>query len=564
LALILIDARYGIRTSIFKEEKRLAKIVTVEQMLAVEQAADEGGLSYDQMMANAGRSVAQAILSHVPTIKDRRILILTGSGNNGGDGLVAGHHLAEAGGQVSVYLAKDRGTDSHLERLRERELLIAEADQDQRWRVLTNSLNTADIVIDAIFGTGLKLPLRGQAQEVLAKVSRALEQRKDRPLVVAVDCPSGLDTDTGQIADEAIPADLTITLAAAKIGLLRFPGAEYTGEVIVGDIGLDQGMPELERVDLDLADKDYVRDWMPERPRDSHKGTFGTVFVVGGSINLPGAAALAGIGAYRVGAGLVTLAVPSAIQGMLAPQLPEATWLLLPHELGLINETAVEVLMPELEGVQAALLGPGLGYDKVTRRFLSKLFGLEVSSNRGRLGFVADEEEAKPSELNIPPLVIDADGLKLMAEIPDWPQRLPEGTILTPHPGEMAILAGEEKEKLQADRIETAKRYAAEWGHILVLKGAFTVVAEPNGRTCVIPVATSALASAGTGDVLAGIILGLRGQAVEPYEAACLGAYLHGRAGQLAALMLGNEASVLAGDLADSLSDAINELVTEG
>jgi NAD(P)H-hydrate epimerase len=541
----------------------LTKIVSVEQMVEIEQSADRAGLTYDQMMENAGLSVAKAIQARVGSLEAKRIVILTGSGNNGGDGLVAGRHLAEAGGQITVYLVKDRADDVHLQRIRDLEALVVAASEDQRFRVLSKSLATAEVVIDAVFGTGLKLPLRGESQKTLAKAKAALAKREKQPFIVAVDCPSGMDVDSGHVAEEAIAADLTVTLAAAKHGLLQFPAAEYTGELIVGDIGLDEEMAELAGVDLDLADAEYVRGWLPARPRDSHKGTFGTDLIIGGSINYPGAAVLAGTGAYRVGAGLVMLAVPSAIQGMLAPQLPEAVWLLLPHELGLINETAVDVLMPELERASAALLGPGLGQDKVTRRFLSKLFGLEISSNRGKLGFVAEEEETAVKELSVPPLVVDADGLKLLVDIPDWAQRMPAGSILTPHPGEMAVLTGLEVAAIQEKRVETAKKYAAEWGHVVVLKGAFTVIAEPEGRTCVIPVASSALATAGTGDVLAGVIVGLRGQGLDPYQAASLGGYLHARAGQLAALLHGNDRSVLAGDLADTLSDAISELMAD-
>ncbi|MFP3855176.1 MAG: NAD(P)H-hydrate epimerase, partial [Anaerolineales bacterium] len=283
----------------------MSKIVSVEEMQAIERAADQSGLTYDDMMANAGESVAGAVMSRIPSVDGKRVVILAGSGNNGGDGLVAGYHLLEAGAEIAVYLAKEREMGPHQQRLKDRDVLVAEADQDQRFRVLANSLSVADIVIDAVFGTGLKLPLRGDIQKAFSKAQAVLAKREDKPFVVAVDCPSGLDADTGEIASEALKADLTVTLAAAKKGLLRFPGANYTGELIVGDIGLDETMPELEQVDLDLADQDYVRNMFPDRPRDSHKGTFGTVYVIGGSINLPGAAVLAGMGAYRIGAGLV-------------------------------------------------------------------------------------------------------------------------------------------------------------------------------------------------------------------------------------------------------------------
>lgn len=539
----------------------MPKILTVEQMQAFEKQADEGGLSYGQMMENAGRSVAEAILNRLPSLAGQRVVILAGSGNNGGDGLVAGHHLSEAGAEVSVYLATARGDDDpHLERLKERGLLIAEAGEDQRHRVLKNSLAGADVVIDALLGTGLRLPLRGGVQEVLASVQSALGARESRPFVVAVDCPSGLDCDNGDIAQETLAADLTVTLAAAKQGLLRFPGAEKVGELVVGDIGMTEQKTDIGKVELELATAEAVIEWLPRRRRNSHKGTFGTAVVAGGSITLPGAAVLAGWGAYRVGAGLVTLAVPSSVQSLLAPQLPEATWILLPHEMGLLNENAVDVLVKELDGVAALALGPGLGWDDPTEDFLTKLFGLGRSSARGKIGFVAGEAVEGEGSAPLPPLVVDADALKLLVKVEDWPKRLPPAAVLTPHPGELAIMTGEAKEDLQEDRVATAQKYAAEWGHVLVYKGAFTVIAAPDGRTSVLPFATSALATAGTGDVLAGAILGFRAQGLAAYEAAVLGGYVHGRAGEMAAMALGSEAAVVAGDVADCLADAMAEL----
>jgi hydroxyethylthiazole kinase-like uncharacterized protein yjeF len=540
----------------------VAKVVTVAEMRAIERAADGSGLSYDEMMANAGRSVAQSLVERFGSIAGARVVLLVGSGNNGGDALVAGWHLLDDGAQVSVYQAKERPEDDPLlVRLREQGVLIAAADGDQRWRVLRNAVGTADVLVDGVFGTGLTPPLRGTAKDVLAETRKVLDGREQRPWVVAVDCPSGLDCDSGQIAVEAIAADLTVTLAAVKVGLLRFPGAAYVGEIVVGDIGLKTGQTDINSVETDLATADIVSAWMPARKRDSHKGTYGTAIIVAGSINLPGAAVLAGLGAYRSGAGLVRLAVPSSIQVLLAPQLPEAVWTLLPHEMGLLDENAVTVLREALDGVDAMLVGPGLGVDGPTRRFFAGLLGVEIAAHRGKLGFVASEAEGEPASVALPSLVVDADGLKLLAEQPDWPQRLPAPTVLTPHPGEMSILCGEGIEEIQADRVDHARRYAKEWGHIVVLKGAFTVVAAPDGRTTVVPFATSALATAGTGDVLAGLIVGLRAQGVEAFEAAVAAAYLHGRAGELAASALGTEAAVIAGDVADQLPDAIAELV---
>jgi hydroxyethylthiazole kinase-like uncharacterized protein yjeF len=341
--------------------------------------------------------------------------------------------------------------------------------------------------------------------------------------------------------------------------LLRFPGASVVGELVVGDIGIPNNQRELSSIKLELASGDKVSNWLPKRPRDAHKGTFGRVMVIAGSVNFPGAAGLSGLSAYRVGVGLVTMAVPSVVQVLIAPLLPEATWILLPHEMGVISENAVAVVASEIERTQSLVIGPGFGLDPTTKTFLGRFFGIHDHMPRSQIGFV-HPGEMKNVKLDIPPCVIDADGLKLISEFKNWYSYLPSGTILTPHPGEMAVMTGVEKDEIQGDRIRSARKWAETWGHIVVLKGAFTVVASPDGRAAVIPIATPALARAGTGDVLAGVIAGLRAQGVGAYEAAVLGSYIHGRAGEIAALNVGTPASVLAGDVADAIPEVLQNM----
>jgi len=539
----------------------MAKIVTVEEMRAIESAADASGLTYAAMMENAGRSVAAAILERFPDVRGKRVAVLVGGGNNGGDGLVAAGYLAEAGAQLGVYLAAARPEDdANLARVRARGLLVAVAEEDQRARVLRNLMTTADIVLDALLGTGFRLPLRGAVKQVLAAAGKALEGRNEQPFVVALDCPSGMDCDTGEAAEETLRADLTVTLAAAKPGLFRFPGAERVGELFIADIGVPEGQAELAGAAVELASAAALAAWLPSRPRDAHKGTFGRALVVAGSVNFPGAAVLAGLAAYRVGAGLVTLGVPSAIHAIAAAQLPEATWIILPHELGVLSGGAADVLRQELESAEALLLGPGFGQDPATAAFLARLLGAEEVSHRGRIGFVQADGEVGRAGTRLPPTVVDADGLKLLVKIEGWPARLPAAAVLTPHPGEMSVLTGEAVADIQADRIGTARRWAETWGHVVVLKGAFTVVAAPGGEAMVLPFATPALARAGTGDVLAGAIVGLLAQGLPAFEAAVLAAFMHARAGEIAAAGLGTSASVLASEVADALPEAIAEL----
>jgi NAD(P)H-hydrate epimerase len=381
------------------------------------------------------------------------------------------------------------------------------------------------------------------------------------PVVIAVDCPSGVDCDSGAAAPECIQADLTVTMAAVKAGLLRFPACELAGEIRMVGIGLKEGeeaLPAWKEIHRWVVDEEFVGEALPRRPRDAHKGTFGTAVAAVGSVNYTGAALLAGKAAYRVGAGLVTLAVVGPLHTALAGQFPEATWILLPGDMGVIAESASTVLRENLGRGTALLLGCGFGTEETTRAFLQRLLEETTPGKHKQIGFIPGEPvHGSPESPALPPLVVDADGLKLLAQIPGWAGLLPPGAILTPHPGEMAILTGLTKEAIQADRIEVAERYAKEWGHVVVLKGAYTVVASPNGLTAVIPVATPALARAGTGDVLAGVILGLRAQGVDAFRAAAAGAWLHAQAGLLAAVAHGTTASVIAGDLIEFLPEVL-------
>ncbi|HSJ54668.1 MAG TPA: NAD(P)H-hydrate dehydratase [Anaerolineae bacterium] len=539
------------------------KVITVEKSRELERAADEGGLSFAQMMENAGRGTARAI-EQVLSPRERRVVVLVGPGNNGGDGLVAAHYLAQMGARVTCYLWKREAEgDANLERVQAGGVPVIWAEDDGDDEALRGLLAGADVVVDALLGVGASLPLRDSLRSLLEAVGSGLRERRGPaglahalpgarlravPLVVAVDCPTGLDSDTGEVDPATLRADVTVTFAYPKVGLLRFPGAGLVGRIVVADIGIP---PELAAgVTLEMATAEAVGGWLPERPALSHKGTFGRVLVVAGSVNYVGAAALAGSGAQRVGAGLVTMALPGPIQAAVAANLAEATFLLLPHDMGVVSSGAVQVVRERMGEYDALLLGPGLSQEDETVAFVQAFLGLHRRERRGRLGFV-DRTEAEGEERPAPPpLIVDADGLNALARTDGWSQALPPGTILTPHPGEMARLVGGDvtTAEIQADRDGTARRMAQEWGAVIVLKGALTVVAAPDGRVMIVPFANSGLATAGTGDVLAGAIAGLRAQGLDAFEAAVAGAYVHGLAGELARDELG-EMGMVAGDL---------------
>ncbi len=542
------------------------KLVTVSEMIAVEKEADANGLTYNQMMENAGHNLAREVmeLAYYQDDEDEvQVFGLVGPGNNGGDTLVALAHLAEKGWTARAYLVKRKAkNDPLVKRLEEAEGEIILAESDEGFHQLQAFIETADVLLDGVLGTGFKLPLKEDIGRVLEAAQGFLAEMEWPPLVVAVDCPSGVDCDSGQAAAQTIPADATVTMAAIKQGLLMLPAYSLAGELRLVGIGALDDLKAWQAIRNDVPDQAHVISIMPERGLDAHKGTFGTVVIAAGSLNYTGAALLAGKAAYRVGAGLVTLAVPTPLHVAIAGHFPEATWILLPHETGVIASGAAAVLAKNLERATALLVGPGLGLEDTTKEFISNLLkAAKTNSASRRIGFVPDGSKTEEkNEKGLPPLVFDADGLKLLAKIQGWPKLLPAPAILTPHPGEMSVLTGLSVDEIQNDRLLIAKKYAAEWGHVVVLKGAFTVVAAPDGRTSTIPVATPALARAGTGDVLSGLITGLRAQGVDAYEAAASGAWIHAQAGLAAAEVRGAEESVLAGDVLDCISEVLAEL----
>jgi len=513
----------------------MVKLVSVAEMIAIEKAADAAGPSYRQMMENAGQALANTVSAHSHQ-RGRSVLGLVGPGNNGGDTLVALAALAAQGWMTSAYLVKREFDEEYARRAADRgtELFASSADQEFSW--LKNALQGHAILLEGLLGTGIRLPLREPFTQVLHATKTTLAGLETGPYVVAVDCPSGIDCDSGEVPSEALKADLTVCMAAIKRGMLTLPAFEWLGELEVSEIGLPDELPAWAAVQRFALDEGMARSALPNRPWDAHKGTFGTALIVAGSQRFPGAALLAGKAAYGSGAGLVTMAVPESMQRGMLSYLPEATWLPLPTEDGWISAGAAKVIKTGLKGATAVLIGPGFGQQEGTGAFLTKLLKEEL-----------------------PALVMDADALKLLAGMKDWPKQLPPGTVLTPHPGEMSTLSGLTKEKIQASRVETAEKFARKWRQVVVLKGAFTVIAAPDGRSAVMPLATPALARAGTGDVLAGIITGLRAQGVAAFEAACAGVWLHGQAGLRAAARLGGTAGVLAGDLIGELPALIGK-----
>lgn len=513
------------------------KIVSVAEMQAIEAAADAVGHSYDAMMQYAGRSATDFILSQYGY--SQHYLILVGPGNNGGDGLVVARNLRQHDETLDVvcYLLKPREDQAFQDAVAVGVEIIL-ADDDAGFSQLQNQLALTDVLVDGLFGTGISLPLRDNAKALLDVVRATQNGEKTyqhlMPMsesvlpfyVVALDCPSGLDCETGAVDESTIRADQTITFAAIKQGQLALPGFDYLGEIIIGDIGLPSPLPAIDDIQLSVTS---IVGRLPARHNDSHKGTFGKALIVAGSSEYIGAAYLSGAAAYRVGAGLVTIGAPDSIIPTLAAMLPEATWFPLPRLI-----TEVDSLDGKLqEGYRSLLIGPGLGQGKNTQQFLDT--------------FLDNDEE-----IELPPIVIDADGLNLLAKVDRWAEKLPANTILTPHPAEFARLAEISTADVQSDRLGHARRCAEKWGCIVVLKGAFTVVAAPDGKAWINPFANNALATAGTGDVLAGAIVGLLAQGLLPIDAAIAGVFVHAEAASY------HSPGMVASDLLPALSRVIS------
>lgn len=534
------------------------RLVSAAQMRALEQATVDAGATWASLMEQAGWGVAQAALATLGEPAGRMVLVLVGPGNNGGDGLVAARHLRSAGADVTLYHWRRHepadGVDANWQRCRELGIPELRADDDPGQARLGGLLAGCDLALDALLGSGGARPVADELLAIVQAVNRSGAN------VLAIDLPTGVHADTGAVASDAIVARQTVATGLAKRGLLFEPGRSRAGILTLAEIGIPAH--HLEEIMSETLTRDYARRLLPARPADAHKGSFGKVLVIAGSIHYPGAATLACGGAARVGAGLVTLGAGRTVLGA-AARMPEITLLPLPEgDWGAVGPNALEELGKKLDGYAALLLGPGLGSGDATREFVRRVFGLDAPKARARVGFMAapapEPVATTPTLPPLPPTVIDADGLNILAGLDGWHERVPAGRlVLTPHPGEMRRLL--KADELPGDAADAAATAARNWQQVVVLKGATTVVASPEGRTLVHAAGNPALATAGTGDVLAGAIAGLLAQGLAPFDAAALGVYLHAAAGARVRDELG-DAGALASDLLPELPRAIKAL----
>jgi len=512
-------------------------VVTPKQMRRIDQRAiEEFGIPGIVLMENAALRVVETIYRLYSLSQRDRVVILAGSGNNGGDGLAVARHLFFDGVRVEIILlarperiAGDARVNLDIARRVGIPVHCVIGDDDIP--LAEQRLSQATLIIDAIFGTGLSKPVEGIFARVIELVNRT-----EVP-VIAVDIPSGINGEDGHVMGVAIRADDTVTFGYPKRGHLLYPGREYTGGLDVVKIGLPSDSAEAIGTEGFTLDREEAAARIKGRSRIGHKGEFGKVAVVAGSAGMTGAAALTAEAALRSGAGLVTLGIPASLNCILENKLTEVMTRPLPDNgTGYLHENCLDEILAMVENMDVLAIGPGLGRKKTISEILRNIFG----------------------RINIS-IVLDADGLNGISGNIDLLSQHTKPVVITPHVGEMARLTGLTIAEILDSPVRVSQEFSREHGVIVLLKGATTVVCEPGGRIYFNTTGNSGMATAGSGDVLTGIISGLIAQGYHAYDAAVLGAFLHGHAGNLAAALRG-EAGMTAGDILASLPTALKEL----
>lgn len=522
------------RVRYYKEES--LKLVTASQMRNIDSSTINMGIPGIVLMENAASCVVNEICADYTHVAALSVVVVCGKGNNGGDGFAIARHLINLEASTKVFLV---GKASELKGdaltnytvLRNMGISVYEIQNDADLCELKESLEGARLVVDALLGTGIQ----GSVSGLYASVIGIMNQTGCA--VIAVDVPSGIDSDTGNVCGICIRAYKTVTFGLPKIGLMTFPGAEYVGELVIGDIGIPDKVVQDEKISTNLTTWNDVRRIFRPRKKDAHKGDFGRVLVIGGSTGFTGAVVLAATAGLRVGAGLVTAGVPTRLHDIIECKLTEAMSIPLGDRGdGTLDVSAVERILEFSRMCDCVAIGPGLTKTDST---------IQVVFN------VLQEVEC--------PCVVDADGLNCLSENVDVLKKCRTQVILTPHPGEMSRLTGLPIHDIQKDRLNVARRFAQEKNVIMVLKGARTVIASPDGSVYINPTGTPGMATGGSGDVLTGAISGLVAQGIDPFMAAITATYICGRAGEMAETENG-EYGLIAGDIIEKIPLVIKDL----
>ena len=512
------------------------KLVTAKEMKALDvQAQNDYAMPGILLMDNAAQAVAEAVHEALTALEGERVVIFCGGGNNGGDGLGAARWLQSYGVSVRAFVvgaaldAVQGDAALELAMFTKAGGRVEALSTEDDWVLAELAASKADVLVDALLGTGFHGELEGD-------VLRACELlNKSEKYILAVDIPTGVNADNGAVCEQAVRADHTVTMALVKTGLLLYPGREYCGDIELADISMPVKLVEDYKSDKYRLTDEIVRELLPLRKANAHKGDAGCVVICAGSPGYTGAAALASDAAVKAGAGLVSLYTPLSSRDVLAIKLTEVmVHGLLERMPGILGGGAASDVASSAEAADVLAIGPGLGTSESTQEAVRTILQKITT-----------------------PVVIDADALTALAGHTEILAAMQAQKVLTPHPGEMARLTGLEIAEIEADRINVAKKYAEEWQAIVVLKGAPTVIGCPNGTVYVNSTGNSSLATGGSGDVLTGIIAGLAAQEISLQEAAICGVYLHG----LAAELTGVDIGLAAGELAALLPQAREQVL---
>ncbi len=513
------------------------KIVTAAQMQALDhRTIKEAGVPGTTLMERAGAGVVACLEQQLGSLRGKTITILCGKGNNGGDGFVVARLLHQQRAKVRVLalaplpeLSRDAAT-MHRQLARAAGKTVIKPFTSAS--LVQTLLHDSDVVIDALLGTGLSSDVTGRYGDAIDSINQA------HRLTVGIDLPSGIHADTGAVLGRAVMADLTVTFGLPKLGLFQNEGIDHAGHVEIIDIGIPPAYVDAMDSRINVMTAPFVRSVLPTRRLSSHKGTFGHAGIIAGSIGKTGAAAMAAKAALRVGAGLVTVAIPASVNDVLEAKLLEAMTMPMPDtKAHTFSRTALDRLKAFITARTAVAIGPGLSTHPETVELIQALI----------------------KQLDRP-AVLDADALNALAGRATRLTECKIPPILTPHPGEMARLETDATvQSVNADRIGTATRFARERGVYLVLKGARTVIARPDGLIAICPTGNPGMATAGTGDVLTGMMAGLLAQGLTSWDAACAATYLHSLAGDFAASVNG-QAGMIAGDVIEQIPHALNTL----
>ncbi len=513
------------------------KVVTAGQMKEIDRkAVKDFSIPGVILMENAGIQVAQKVREMLKGVNNPNVCVISGKGNNGGDGFVTARHLRKAGIETVTFLIGRKreikgDARTNLNIVSRLDLPVVEVSNHGILRKMKAKLESCSLIVDAIVGTGAKERMKGLVADAISAVVEC-----DRP-VVCVDIPSGLDADNGVPLGVCVRGTETVTFGLPKVGLLLYPGADFAGNVTVADIGLPDNLLMDKKLSLNLLEGKEVTALLPARPSNAHKGTMGHVFILSGSCGYTGAAVLTSMGALRSGCGLVTLGVPRTLNTIFEVKLTEVITKPLPEtEATTFGLEAEDEIIDIVDQVDVLAIGPGLGRHPETGALIRKLV---VTVTK--------------------PMVIDADGLNVFERDVSLLSKRQAPTVITPHPGEMGRLLGVPTSEIQANRIKFARDVAVKHKIVVVLKGAGTIVAGVDGSVFINSTGNPGMATAGMGDVLTGIVSSLISRGLEPFDAAKTGVYLHGLAGDVAVSAKGEE-SLIATDLLDSLPRAFSQV----